>query len=71
MHLSAFSIWGNLKEFLNMFQNVQMGSALVPSEAEVTAVSREPKLPQCLCRNHYLEAGIYHDESKCLCFMVK
>lgn len=49
MHLSASSICGDLKEFLNVFQNVQAGSALVPREVEVTGLqqcAREPKLLQ-------------------------
>lgn len=49
MHLSASSICGDLKEFLNTFQNAQTGSALVPREMGVTDLqqrAREPKLLQ-------------------------
>lgn len=49
MHLSASSVCEDLQEFLNVFQNVQMGSALVPREVEVTSLqqcAREPKISQ-------------------------
>lgn len=74
MHLSASSICGDLKEFLNTFQNAQTGSAPVPREMGVTGLqqrAREPKLLQGLFQNYFLEAGIYHDKSKCIGFMVK